>query len=194
MKYEQNVQLLSPLQKNFEKYFEMQFEEVQEELRSGQWIKRELMFKTNIRFRKKFWEIMVFMYTFFDQKSWFWFDFQSWMIKFFRGEYLAIQQAKKEIHQELELPRPAWISSSAPSDTNLRALDYAWIFVMHIWGMLKQQATFHSPLLKKGKPNMKDMKDMKDKTKITEHDLHNCLTAIDIQDCEVLRFLWHQRI
>uniref|UniRef100_A0A6C0D1F9 Uncharacterized protein n=1 Tax=viral metagenome TaxID=1070528 RepID=A0A6C0D1F9_9ZZZZ len=186
MKYEQNVQLLSPLQKNFEKYFEMQLEEVQEELRSGQWFKRELMFKTNIRFRKKFWEIMVFMYTFFDQKSSLWFDFQSWMIKFFRGEYLAIQEAKKEIHQEIESPRPAWLS--APPDTNLRVLDYAWIFVMHIWGMLKQQATFHSPLLKKGKPNTKD------KAKITEHELHNCLTAIDIQDCEVLRFLWHQRI
>jgi hypothetical protein len=108
------------------------------------------------------------------------------MVQFFRGEYLALQQAKKEIQQELELPRPIWLSASPP--INAYALDHAWIFVMHIWGMLKQHATFHSPLTKKGKRNKKD------KTKITEHELHNCLSAIDIQDCEVLRFLWHQRI
>ena len=187
MEYEQNVQLLSPLLKNFEKYFEKQSEEVQEELGSGQWFKRELTFKTNFRFRTKFWQIMVFMYTFFNQKSWLWFDFQSWMVKFFRGEYVTLQQAKKEIHQELESPRPIWLLSSLPS-INARALDHAWIFVTHIWGMLKQQATFHSPIIKKGKQKNKNI------AKITEHELHNCLTALDIQDCEVLRFLWHQRI
>ena len=186
MNYEQNFKLLSPLQKNFEKYFEKQSEEVQEELKNGKWFKRELTFKTNSRFRVKFWQIMVFMYTFFDQKSSLWFNFQSWMIQFFRGEYLALAQAKKEIHQELESPRPHWLTTASPP-TNPRALDHAWIFVMHIWRMLKQQASFHTPL-------QKVKQDKKDMARITEHELHSCLTAVDIQDCEVLRFLWHQRM
>ena len=130
---------------------------------------------------------MVFMYTFFNQKFSIWFDFQSWMVEFFRGEYLALQEAKKEIHQELESPRPVWLSS-VPPHVNARSLDHAWIFMMHIWKMLKQQATFHSPLTKKGKQSKKY------NVRITEHELHICLTAIDIQDCEVLRFLWRQRM
>jgi len=193
MKYDQTIQLLSPLRKHFDTYFGKQTEEVKEELVNGQWFKRELTFKTNLRFRNKFWQIFVFMYTFLDQKSSLWFDFQSWMVTFFRGEYLALQQAKKEIRQELESPRPPWLSSAPPVPNNIninaRALDHAWIFVRHIWRMLKQQATFHSPLPKKGKQSKKD-----NVTTITDRELHHCLTAIDIQDCEVLRFLWHQRM